>query len=374
LFLDGVSEVPTSARLDVGSGFGRSPVTWFLPATTDAGPSHVLVLLDVSGSMKSADMSAVRNGVAAFVRGLPDATWVAIAPFESHRVADRVRAAQFTGPLDAARALGTLPEPQPKFNTGLYTAVREGARALTASGAPGEAHLVVVTDGKNDVHPERGDDNGLLVGDAGRDTAVAAAEQESVHVWMVGIGSAPVPSELAALAGSDDRFWTVASDFAPVSRALQDIAERIGGRNRLVVGTAAAPALALSALPRTIHAIVRDRGVVRQIVGEWRPPLLAPPIAVDYRPELYGPAGTQAGGAILWWRWALLLTPLGLVLMVAVPVSLGMEVGAAETAVVPGARGSPGAVRPSVQEARPRTPDEVTATGVERIVRVPGRS
>lgn len=371
LLLDGVSAVPTSARLEGGSAFGFSPATWILPALTNtAATSRVLVLFDVSGSMKGAGMATGRTAVGIFLRTLHESrTRVAIAPFESHEVEDRVRAAQFGTPLDAQRALDALPSPS--GNTGLYSAVREGALALAAAGAAGEAHLVVVTDGVNDVRS--GDEPGLLAGNSGLATAIAATNQESVQVWAVGVGSAPDRGELAALAGSDDRSQVVASDFLPLSRALQNIAQRIDRRNRLVVGTSAAPALALSAGPRPLRIVVRDEGITREIVGEWQPPLLAPPVVLERIRDPQLPTGLDSGGTIRWWQWALLLMPVGLVLIIAVPVTLAMEVAGVTTPDTGGERGRPGAVRPSVQEARPRSPDEVTASHGERIVRLPGR-
>ena len=83
---------------------------------------------------------------------------------------------------------------------------------------------------------------------------------------------------------------------------------------------------------------------------------------------------SHAGGSnwgLAWWRWALLFLPLGVVLLAAVPVVASVETAQSEPLLVSTPFES-GGLRPGVREARPRSPEEITASRAERIVRVRG--
>ena len=367
LLIDGTAVMGTRAGIDRGSFFGRSPLTWLLIGRATPRSTRVLVLLDVSGSMRGQGIASARAAVSAFLRSLPaDRTQVAVAPFESHGVAARIRAATFGKTADALQSLASLPPPA--GNTGLYSAVLEGVRVLAANGAGYSQHVVVVTDGVNDVHP--GDDAALLVGPQGLAAAIAAASAASVQVWTVGVGAAPDKQELSALAGAPARMQVVAADPLTLGRALRQVGERITSNTRLLVGTAAAPAIALGARPRRIRTIVRNDNGSWELNGTWAPPLLAPPVAS----AAFAEKGQtlEDGGAVglTWWRWALLALPLGITLLVALPVIASLEVGPpAGPRAATVATGNAG-LRDGVKEARPRTLGEVTASRAERIVRL----
>lgn len=240
---------------------------------------------------------------------------------------------------------------------------------LASAGGAGKAHLIVVTDGVNDVRA--GDEPGLLVGPPGLAAAIDEAQRAQVQVWSIGVGNAPDRRELAALAGSEDHAQVVTNDPLALSHVLREIGERIGENSRLVIGTAAAPPLALSALPYELHVTLWDEGVTRTIVGAWSPPLMAPPIAARRFAEhgtKDGLAGTSAN--LRWWRWALLFMPLGFVVLAALPTSYAVEVREPERRESSDPREN-GGLRPSVREAAPRTPAEVTSSRAERIVRLP---
>lgn len=153
---------------------------------TQRGPSRnriVLILMDISGSMNKrlttgeTRFEAAKAAVSQFLQGFePGIDRVAIVPFESHKVVETIRSARFLTTLaDAQQQLESLPKPQPRNNTALYTAVDECLELLQrqlASSPNAEAQLFVLTDGENEVYPERGDDPGLLSGDQGLQAVV----------------------------------------------------------------------------------------------------------------------------------------------------------------------------------------------------------
>ena len=396
LLLDGVSGSDPGAMLGPGSAFGRAPLTWQISGrTASATLARVLVLVDVSGSMKGDGIASVRPAVGSFLSKLrEDGVEVAVVPFESHDVARRIRSATFGSPAYATRSLDLLPKPS--GNTALYSAIDEGVQLLESGGQGKAMHLLVVTDGFNDVGA--GDDRGLLSGAVGQEAVIRTASRSSVQIWTVGVGTSPRQAELAALAGSVDRSLVVATDPLAVSRALGRIGARFGA-NALLVGSSAPPALALGASPRHVRAVIQSRDAAPKLVmGNWLPPLLAPPIASEVitQPEVDSAArfalvtrtgaegemaaaandgrASHAGGSnwgLAWWRWALLFLPLGVVLLAAVPVVASVETAQSEPLLVLTPFES-GGLRPGVREARPRSPDEITASRAERIVRVRG--
>ncbi len=170
----------------------------------DAGQrSNVsLVLIDISGSMNqpapgsTSRFAAVKAALTEFLSGMQEGTdRIAIVPFESHNVVSTINAAVYaTSKADALAQLNALPAPAPKNNTALYQAVFSGVRALqdevaaldrrgqNASGL--QPHLIVMTDGKNEVMP--GDDPALLNGELGLQQA--AAQVGTSHLDVLGIG------------------------------------------------------------------------------------------------------------------------------------------------------------------------------------------
>lgn len=105
-----------------------------------APPLRLLVLLDRSGSMIGQGIAFTRITLKAFIEGLDSATvQVAVAGFESRGVRTGIEAAQFLPPPAAARALASLPAPDPQANTALYSALGDGVDRLRAelARAPG---------------------------------------------------------------------------------------------------------------------------------------------------------------------------------------------------------------------------------------------
>jgi len=168
------------------------------PAQAAAGTRgrYSMLLVDVSGSMRAqlpggqdtrfaAAKAALESWVSAFERGIDH---VAVVPFESHRVTDRVRSAVFAGSAaELQQQIERLPRPETRNNTALYSAVAAALSVLEPYGRSGnELFLIVLTDGVNDVRP--GDDPGLL-GPEGLQAVNQLADRAGVPIFTIGFGA-----------------------------------------------------------------------------------------------------------------------------------------------------------------------------------------
>jgi Ca-activated chloride channel family protein len=162
-------------------------------------PRVALILIDVSGSMNTRLKSgqtrfeAAKAGASIFVNGFEDGIdRLAVAPFGSQHVEETIRSTRFAVTKEGARGeILTLPTPEPKTNTALYSAVSValdvlGAAARDVPGSP-ETMLLVMTDGENDVR--RGDDAGLLAGGQGLETVVRKVQDSGIPVDAIGFGN-----------------------------------------------------------------------------------------------------------------------------------------------------------------------------------------
>jgi hypothetical protein len=194
----------------------------------------VLMIVDISGSMNqpmagsSSRFEALKGAIAQFLAGMQEGSdRVAIVPFESHNVVPTIRSAVFTTHrADALAQLNALPAPGPKNNTALYQAVFSGVDALQgeltslqhegATASELQPHLIVMTDGKNEV--AAGDDPLLLNGDLGLQQAVA--QVQASHLDTIGIGFGDQNDiDVAALQKLSKRFF-YASDATQLLAAL----------------------------------------------------------------------------------------------------------------------------------------------------------
>ncbi|MDE1178252.1 MAG: VWA domain-containing protein [Edaphobacter sp.] len=170
-------------------------------------PQTALLLFDVSGSMLKSDLDgqsrfdAAKGAAAEYLRNFSDGhDRVAIVPFDSHNVESTISAAHFVSTRAEAQAeLDALPRPAVRNNTALYSAVRAAVAVLRQQHHPGDEppHLLLLTDGANDVHPQSGDDQGLLAGSGGLGTAAAAVQQSGVDVLPIGLGNRQSIDEIA---------------------------------------------------------------------------------------------------------------------------------------------------------------------------------
>jgi hypothetical protein len=233
---------------------------------------RLLVVVDVSGSMKGEGMAFTRSALRGFLNALPKSGLeVALVPFDSKQVASRFASAKFGAPAAALASLAGLPAPA--GNTALYSSVAEGLRLLDRPGATNAANvLLVITDGVNDVG-RAGDDPGLLSGDPGRQQARALIANSAHNVWLVGVGPGTDVAELRSLAGNRATAAVVALDPGALLSLLERIRLSLATQYTLVYGI---PSNAAARLGRRPARVAIRGGSV--LPAPWRPPLLARPL------------------------------------------------------------------------------------------------
>lgn len=228
------AQLASAFRLTGSSG----EVTPFF-ASSGAGPDAgdhtnvVLLMIDISGSMNDklangqTRFDAAKSAIAQFLEGMQEGSdRVAIVPFESHNVVSTIRGAVYAShKADALEQLRALPTPASKNNTALYQAVFTGEENLhnelenlrhEGVSAGVQPHLILMTDGKNEVLP--GDDAQLLNGDLGLQQA--SAQVHASHVDTIGIGFGDrAQIDTAALQRLSSRFF-YAADAAQLLDAL----------------------------------------------------------------------------------------------------------------------------------------------------------
>ena len=203
----------------------------------DAGQhtNVVLMLVDISGSMNQpmagghSRFESLKIAISQFLDGMQDGSdRVAIVPFESHDVVSTIKGAVFTTHrAEALSQLNALRAPGPKNNTALYQAVFSGVDSLKGeinalqhdglTSAELQPHLIVMTDGKNEVTP--GDDPLLLNGPHGLQQA--AEQVQSSHLDTIGIGFGDQKDiDADALKTLTNNHFIPASDAAQLLAAL----------------------------------------------------------------------------------------------------------------------------------------------------------
>ena len=190
-----------------------------------AGNSRfALLVIDVSGSMLErlatgqTKFEAAKAAARQFLSGFqPGTDNIAVVSFESRRVASTVRRASFAGDSASVQAqIDDLPMPDRKGNTGLYTAVMTGLEVLNqkkTENSSRSAMLLVLTDGKNDVHPDKGDDAGLLQGEKDLSDVVRASRSSGFTVVTIGFGDKPgsIDTDSLKQIASPDHFWSASN-------------------------------------------------------------------------------------------------------------------------------------------------------------------
>jgi von Willebrand factor type A domain len=168
---------------------------------------YALLLIDISGSMldssgegsqiEATKYSAAKTAAQRFLTGFQSGQdHIAVVPFESHQVRERVNGAIFAEDIQTAeRQLAELPVPQRHYNTGLYSAVDSALDVLAEIKRQNPAAgvlLVVLTDGQNQVL--KGDDVDLLTGTSGLEAVVAEANVVGSQIMTIGFGDESVPA------------------------------------------------------------------------------------------------------------------------------------------------------------------------------------
>ena len=251
-----------------------------------------LVIVDNSGSMKKilptgqtrfdAAKMAVKSFLGQFEEGVDR---VAVVPFESHLVQERIRSAVFARTRSAAIAqVDGLPEPELRNNTALFSAVVFGIETLRDAlprlekemGEAPEAMVIVLTDGNNEVL--RGDDPGLLAGPAGMDEAARYARQSPFPVIAIGFGE-PGALDEAALRQISTKYY-LASDYEGLRRIFTFTRTFLNNR---LAATFSSPypdraSLAGQNLPVTAELRLPNGQVLKSPETLWSAPQMGVPV------------------------------------------------------------------------------------------------
>jgi len=176
-------------------------------SNTARQPETTMLLFDISGSMLTNDLGgqtrfeAAKGAAAEYLKNFSDGQdRIAIVPFASRDVEKNIAAARFVNTRAEAQAeLDALPQPEPRNNTALYSAVRTAVEMLQQQRQPDreQPRLILLTDGTNDVHPQAGDDPGLLAGASGLTTAATVVQESGVDVLPIGLGNRQSIDEVA---------------------------------------------------------------------------------------------------------------------------------------------------------------------------------
>jgi Mg-chelatase subunit ChlD len=176
-------------------------------SNTSRRPEITMLLFDISGSMLTNDLGgqsrfeAAKGAAAEYLENFSDGQdRIAIVPFASQNVEKTIAAARFvTTRAEAQAELEALPQPEPRNNTALYSAVRSAVETLKQQRQSDreQPRLILLTDGTNDVRPQAGDDPELLAGASGLTTAATAVQQSGVDVLPIGLGNRQSIDEVA---------------------------------------------------------------------------------------------------------------------------------------------------------------------------------
>ncbi|MEZ4455814.1 MAG: VWA domain-containing protein [Gemmatimonadales bacterium] len=259
--------------------------------------SRVLILVDVSGSMRSSRFATTRWVVRDFLATLDSlprgSVRVAVAAFGSVGVAAGIRNAAFTTPDSAVFQVEALRNPD-RENTGLFSAIETGTTRLVgelrAAEAGGLGALVVITDGDNDVRP--GDDPDLLTGAEGLAQAARTVDQSPVVVSIIGIGNLN-QTALTALAGRRGRKTVVDEDQYEMSKALGEIRGLLWSGWEVVVPIGAAREEIGRGLASLGLTALVGRGAFDAPPAVWAPPVMALPAFGGVASADLAPAGAD---------------------------------------------------------------------------------
>ncbi len=348
-----------------------------------AAGGRILILLDVSGSMKGTKIGTARLVLRQFLRSLDSlprgSVRVAVAPFGSVDVARRIQGSRFTIPDSAVIGIDGLPPPE-RENTALFSAVSLGTERLRteigAAPAGTVGLLVVITDGNNDIRA--GDDAGLLQGAAGLTQAARAVAESQIGVGIIGIGDLDQQA-LRNLAGPRGQAFGVADGDGAfeLGQRLGQIRRMLGSSWDVTIRLATSNRGELGRGPGSLGLdLVTGQDRIPGGTGAWRPPLVALPAFAGSVPAGVLSAalvrtdnpGSWVGAALLAAFVVLLLIEIWIVLPRFLWPPVRPAVAAAEPTTDKGRAPKPvaGALRSDLKEVAPRKPTDVTAARARR--------
>ncbi len=180
-------------------------------ADSEAGVA-VLIMLDVSGSMRGEPIAQARAAAEALVEQPSDQDVAAVLPFADSVPGD----VEFTSSRDelvrAIQAVSTAGE----TGTALYDAVVQGIGAVEGAAVPRRA-VVLLTDGQ-----ESGD-----LSEHTRDDTLQAAAAAGIPIFAVGLGEDADKDFLSRLAQSSGGAWYYAPSPAQVRAIFDDIGAKL---------------------------------------------------------------------------------------------------------------------------------------------------
>jgi Mg-chelatase subunit ChlD len=237
-------------KVTVTEGVRRHPVFYIqsLEADLASRGNYSMLLVDISGSMNirmpssgitrfEAAKRALNRHLMEFREGVDH---LAVVPFESHQVAQRIRGAVFADTVEGARrAISSLPLPQARNNTALFSAIHEALPILqTYKEAGYQTSLVVLTDGKNDVRPPPQDDPGLL-GVSGFPLVKKRADETGIQIVTIGFGATGEAFDepaLRALAWPSESNYYYAGDEERLEQVFSAAREKLTNRLQVTFG------------------------------------------------------------------------------------------------------------------------------------------
>ena len=212
---------------------------------------EVLLVFDISGSMTKrlsdgrSRFDAAKEAASRFLHHFQNRVdSMAVVPFESHGVVERIQAGRFVGTqAEANRQIDELPVPRLSHNTALYSATMAALEVLQGRKTANPAHqflLIILTDGKNDVQPRRGDDPGLLTGEQGLRMVQRKASEVGIPVYTVGFGTPGADFDeqtLRAMAWPNPANFFTALNANQLENALQHVRHALVDRLRITFHT-----------------------------------------------------------------------------------------------------------------------------------------
>jgi Mg-chelatase subunit ChlD len=278
---------------------GHSPVHPFYvespqaTATPEAVGRQMMLVVDISGSMtrrlgdRRSKYEAAKEAINRFLQHFRDGVdQIAIVPFESHQVAERIKAGRFVSTkAEARKQIEELPRPREHHNTALYSATMAGLEVLEgrkAAHPSQQLQLIMLTDGKNDV--SFGDDPGLLDGSRGLDAVVLKAREVGIPIYTVGFGKPRDLDEdsLRAMAWPNASHYFPAPDAERLEQALgafKVMPRGLVDRLRITFATGHQDWSTLKGLTFTVRFKRPDGGWIESAEIPWfcRPMTACPP-------------------------------------------------------------------------------------------------
>ena len=168
---------------------------------SSSGNREIMMLVDVSGSMKNplrpdkrSKFTVAKEAAKTLVDSLGSEDRIAVVPFSSLGVKKTINEAIFKAPAGAQEQIESLSkfealinkEPN-KYNTGLYGAIKTALDKLSEkknSDPLRQYLLIVLTDGENEVKPDKGDDKDLT---ETIDDVTSKANEVAIPIYTIGV-------------------------------------------------------------------------------------------------------------------------------------------------------------------------------------------